>query len=253
MFTQAVGTTSTGFEGLFRYTADIQGLGTSVGRHPSADLLQIFNASYRELRTLVTGYDYTQFVTRGSTTSLPTSAVEVGEQYATITLAAGVEMIKKVDIKIGSEDWTELDECTLLQLRDNTYSRGSPRRPRVWCWIDSGSAAAAVFTPGKIAVAPVPTSGSYALWTMSTFTDLALTTDIYAYHNESWRQWHLYHAMAKVCGARDKDTARKLDFVLTQLNPEVEGSPAEQIKRFAPTKAGPKTWTRSANYRAGRR
>ena len=249
MFTQALGTTTTGFEGEFRFLADVQGLGTAVGRHPSADLLLVFNSSYQSLRELVTGYNYTQFCTRGTTTSLPTTPVEAGETYATIAIAQGLEQVKMVDIKDTSGEWRTLPEIPLLQLRD--YASRVKSSPRAWCWLDSGTVSASTYTAGKIAITPCPNGGSYALWTMNRITAPSATTDVYLYHVESWRQWHFFDSMAKVVGARDKDTARKLDYCLRQLNPEIEGTPAYLIKRHAPTAAGPKTWTRAADYRGG--
>lgn len=248
MFTQALGTTTTGFEGQFRFLADQQGLGTAVGRHPSADMLPIFNANHRSLRQFVTGLGYRQFTTRGTTTALPTSAVETNETYATITLAEGVSQIVQVDAFYRGE-WLEggLQEITLGQLRDYpTRTRGCPR---AWLWLDSGSVSGATLTAGKIGVTPVPDSGSYALWTMSEFTDLSATTDVYLYHTEDWRRWHMLSCMRDICGVRDKDSARKLETIERMLNPDIEGTPAWNIRVHAPTAAGPKTWTRSRNYR----
>lgn len=247
MFTQALGTSTTGFEGAFRFLADQQGLGTAAGRHPSPDLLPIFNASYRSLRQFVTGKGYRQFCTRGTTTALPTSAIETNETYASITLAQGVTQIAQFDVLLPGCEWDTLPEIQLSQLRD--YATRTRGFPQAWLWLDAGSVSGSTFTAGKIGVTPVPLSGSYALWTMSEFTELSATTDVFLYHTEDWRQWHMYDAMAKICGARDKDSARKLDFILRQLNPEIEGTPAYNIVDQAPTAAGPKTWTRSRSYR----
>lgn len=247
MFTQALGTTTTGFEGQFRYLADQQGLGTAAGRHPSADLLPIFNANYRSLRQFVTGLGYRQFTQRGSTTALPTSAVETDETYATITLAAGVSQIAQVDIFYRGE-WLDhsLPEIQLGQLRDYaTRGRGCPR---AWLWLDAGSVATDTLTPGKIGITPVPDGGSYALWTMSEFTDLSATTDVYLYHTEDWRRWHMLSAMRDICGVRDKDSARKLATIDRMLDVDVPGTPAYNIAVHAPTAAGPRTWTRSRAY-----
>lgn len=252
MFTRALGTTTTGFEGQFRFLADVEGLGTAAGRHPSASLLPVFNASYRALREFVTGLGYTQFVTRGTTTSLPTTPVEAGESYSVITMAQGLEQIKRLDVKISGSDWYELPEVTLLQLRDLTPSRffGSPSRPQGWCWLNAGSVSGVTYTAGQIAVAPVPSGGQYALWTMTEFTDLVNPTDVWLYHTEDWAQWHIFDAMSKICGARDKDTARKLDYIVNnRLNVNVPGSPAYNIATQRPTASGPRTWTRGSNYR----
>lgn len=247
MFTQALGTATTGFEGQFRFLADQQGLATSAGRHPSADLLPIFNANYRSLRQFVTGLGYRQFCTRGSTTALPTSAVETNETYATITLAQGVTQIVQVDVLLASSEWKTLTEIQLGQLRDYaTRFRGCPR---AWLWLDAGSVSAATFTAGKIGVTPVPTGGSYALWTMSEFTDLSATTDVFLYHTEDWRRYHMYASMRDICGARDKDTANKLAMIERMLDVDIPGTPAYNIAVHAPTAAGPKTWTRSRDYR----
>ncbi len=248
MFTQALGSTTTGFEGAFRFLADIQGLGTSVGRHPSADLLPVFNASYRSLRELVTGYGYRQLVSRGTTTALPTTAAETGESYATISVPTATVQVKQVDIKTAGGQWLTLPEVTLLQLRDFAQT-SQTACPRAWCWLDQGSISGSSYTQGKIAITPVPNGGSYVLWTLAEWTDVAQTTDVFLYHTEDWRQWHLYDAMAKVLGGRDKDTDRKLGFILSRLDPAIEGTPAFNIKKQAPTASGPKTWTRARDDR----
>ena len=86
---------------------------------------------------------------------------------------------------------------------------------------------------------------------MTEAPDLVNTTDVWLYHTEDWAQWHMWDAMAKICGSRDKDQARKLDFIVNnRLNPEVPGSPANNINKQRPTAQGPRTWTRSNNYRA---
>jgi hypothetical protein len=261
MFTRPLGTPTTGFEGQFRFMADVEGLGTAAGRHPSAQLLPVFNASYRGLREFVTSLGYTQFIRRGTTTNLPTTPVEAGESYSIIDVGTSgtpgtiptLEQIKRVDVKVSGSDWYELPEVTLLQLRDLTPSRffGSPSRPQGWCWLNSGSiTGTTAFVKGEIAVAPVPTSGQYCLWSMSEQPDLVNTTDVWLYHTEDWAQWHMFDAMSKICGARDKDTARKLDYILNnRLNIEVPGSPAYNIATQRPTAAGPRTWTRGSNYR----
>ncbi len=263
MFTQVLGdpgpTSGTrGFEWNFRFLADSQGLATAVGRHPSADLLPVFNSSYRRMVELVTGYGYTQFCTRGATTALPTTAVETGETYATIDVGVAgapgtvptIRQIKMIDVKDTNGRWRPggLPEITLLQLRDfATPTRGAPQ---AWCWITAPKiSSGTTLVAGKIAITPVPVGGSYALWTMDELTMPSATTDVYLYHTEDWRMWHMYDAMAQVCGARDKDTAKKLAFILSRLDPEVEGSPAFNIKNLAPTAAGSKTMTRSSNYR----
>lgn len=259
MFSRALGTPTTGFEGQFRFLADVQGLGTAAGRHPSADLLPVFNASYRQLREYVTAKRYTQYVTRGTTTALPTTPVEAGEQYAVIALgttgvpgtAPAAHQIKMIDVKVGAGDWYPLPELTLLQLRELRPSRnGGDTCPRGWCLLNMGATSGANFSvAGQIAIAPVPTSGSYALWTMNETPDLVATTDVYYYHNESWAQWHMYHAMQQIVGVRDKDTARKLEAIRWHLNEDNPGSPAWHIAHHAPTASGPRTWVRGADYR----
>lgn len=261
MFTRALGTTTTGFEGQWRFLADAQGLGTAAGRHPSADMLPVFNASYRALREWVTSLGYTQFIKRGTTTTLPTTPVEAGETYAVIDVGTSgtpgtvptLEQIKRVDIKVNGSDWYELPEVTLLQLRDLTPSRffGNPSNPRGWCWLNAGNiTGTTAFVAGQIALAPVPTNGSYALWSMTEQPDLVNTTDVWLYHTEDWAQWHMFDAMSKIVGARDKDTARKLDYIVNnRLNPNVPGSPAFNIASQRPTAAGPRTWVRSSSYR----
>ncbi len=259
MFTRILGTTTTGFEGQFRFLSDAQGLGTSVGRHPSADLLPVFNASYRALRDYVSSLGYTQFITRGTTTALPTTAVETGEQYAIIDVGTSgtpgtiptTIQVKKIDVKIGASDWFELPEVTLLQLRDVSRDGAvTSGRPRAWCWLNSGNiTGTTAFVKGQIAITPVPNSGSYCIWSMTEQPDLVNTTDVFLYHTEDWAQWHMYHAMLQICGVRDKDTAAKAAAISRMLDPNVPGTPAWNIQHHAPTASGPRTWVRASNYR----
>lgn len=253
MFTQALGVgtpgASSGWLGDFRFEADIQGLNTApTARHPDANIILVANSSYKRLRELVAGYGYTQFCTRGTTTALPTTAVETGETYASITTLVGMDQLKMVDVKDTNGRWRPggLPEVTLLQLRD--FATPFSGAPRAWCWLDSGSVSGATFTGGKIAITPVPIGGSYALWTMSEPQVVASSTDVFLYHTEDWRMWHMYDVMSRIVGARDKDTAKKLQFIMSRLDPSVEGSPAFNIKNQAPTASGSKTMTRSSNY-----
>jgi hypothetical protein len=261
MFTQVLGTSTTGFEGEFRYLADVEGLATSVGRHPSANLLPVFNSSYRRLRELVSGYGYTQFCRPGATTALPTTAVEAGETYAVIDVGAdgaavgvsNISQIKMVDVKSPGGRWRTLPEITILQLRDHATT--TPGRPEAWCWLTGPQfGALASQSKGSIAITPVPNGGSYKLWTMTEAIPVSSTSDFFIYHTEDWRMWHMYDAMGQIVGARDKDTAKKLDYITdNRLNVNVVGSPAYNISTQRPTAAGPRTWTRSGAYRGASR
>lgn len=253
MFTQAIGDATSGFEGDWRFLADFQGV---TLRQPTANLRPVFNATYRELRELVSSLGYTQFLTRGTTTALPTTPFETGETYATITLGTtgtpgtpfAASQVKMIDVRgSAGQRWRTLPECTLLQLRDHAQTnRGDPR---AWCLLNVGSVSGANYTAGAIAITPTPQGGHYVLWTLPEWVEISSATDVFLYHTEAWRRWHMFRAMAVVCGARDKDSARKLEFIMSQLDPDVDGSPAALIHSHAPTAAGPKTWTRDSSYR----
>jgi len=259
MFTRPLGQGATpgpksGWIAQFRFLADAEGLSSAAGRHPDSDLLPVINASYKALREFVTGLGYTQFITRGTTTNLPTTPVEVGENYAIIATTVGLNQVKKIDVKFSGTDWYELPEVTLLQLRDVAPARHfgtTPNRPQAWCWLDAGAVTLpSTFVAGRIALCPVPSSGQYCLWSTTEIVDVAVAADVFLYHTEDWAQWHMFDVMSKICGARDKDTARKLDYILNnRLNIEVPGSPANNIYKQRPTAAGPRTWVRSASYR----
>lgn len=251
MFTLALGDENSGFEREFRYLADKQGLATSAGRHPSADLLPIFNDSYQRLINLVTSYGYTQHLERGTTTALPTSPVETNETYAVVTTAEGEDQVKAVDVRFGGSDWFRLPEISFSELRDYTPRQigVTPSGPLGWCWLTSGTVSEDTFTGGSIAFAPVPQSGDYCLWTMKTKTRLDETDDVFLYHTADWKQWHMYDAMAQVAGVRDKNSEKRLIEIQRRLNPNIEGTPAYNIRAHAPTIAGPKTWRRGRNYR----
>lgn len=266
MFTRALGqggVSPSGVIGDLRYLADIEGLNLApAARHPDTQIRTVLNASYRGLREFVTNLGYTQFIRRGATTNLPTTAVETGESYSIIDVGTSgtpgtpstILQVKRLDVRVSGSDWYELPEVTLLQLRDLTPSRffgSGSNRPQGWCWLNSGSiSSGTTFVKGEIAVSPVPSGGQFCLWSMTEQPDLVAAADVWLYHTEDWAQWHMFDAMAKICGSRDKDTAKKLDYILNnRLNVNVPGSPAYNIATQRPTAAGPRTWTRGSNYR----
>lgn len=251
MFSLALGDTSSGFEAEWRFLADRQGLGTDAGRYPSADLLPLFNDSYQRLINLVSGLGYTQHLERGTTTALPTSAVEAGEQYAVVDSVVGYDQLVAVDVLIGGGDWRRLEEVPFGQLRNWTSQDwvGGQTHPEAWCWLNAGTVSEDTFTAGQIAIAPVPASGSYCLWYMPTKTRLDETDDVFLYHTADWKKWHMYDVLSEIAGVKDKNSEKRLQRIDMQLNPNVFGSPAYNIVKHAPTRAGPRTWTRSRNYR----
>lgn len=258
MFTLALGqgeTTpgaSSGWIGEFRFLADQQGLNSAVGRTPDADLLPVINDCYRALREQVTQWGYTEFLDRGTTTALPVVPFEVGESYATITTAVGLTQIKAIDAKLTSGDWRRLTEVTFLQLRDRYNRPSAPGYPHLWCWLSAGTVSGSTYTGGRIALAPVPNGGSYVLWSLQEATPVALTTDVFLYHTVDWKMWHMMQVLVRVCGIRDKNTRAQVDIVLRELDPAQDGTVAQRIKSQAPTASGPKTWSRSNDYRGGR-
>lgn len=261
MFTVALGTSTTGWEGQFRFLADQQGLSGVTARMPSASLLPVINAGYRSLRELVVTYGYTLFCQRGTTTALPTVPPETGETYVVIDFGASgtpgtvppITQIKMIDFKDTSNNWSRLPELTLLQMRDYAIT-STPARPQGWFWLNAGSVATNAFTKGSIGVTPVPNGGSYAIWSMPEFADLTAATDLFLYQTEDWRQWHFFNVMKQICGVRDKNLAKQMDLILWNLSPDKEGSPAYNIKAQAPTASGSRTWSRADNYRGnGRR
>lgn len=253
----ALGTATTGFEGQWRFLADLQGLGTVADRYPSTDLLPLINDTYRELRELVTVEGYTAFVTPGATTPLPTTAVEAGEAYAVINIGTAgatpptTSHIKFLDVKSPSAKWRRLRELPHGQLRDFAED-GTPGYPQGWCLLNMGGVSAANYTVGQIAITPVPSGGSYKLWTMNEYVDASATTDVFLYQTIEWKKWHQYKLMEQICGGKDKDTARKLAHIQRMLDPDVEDTPACNIRKHAPTASGPQTWTRDDNYHASR-
>lgn len=264
MYTRQLGQGATpgpasGLIAKFRYQFDLQGLSSATGRHPDADIIPVLNDAYKSLRELVTGKGYTQFIVRGTTTALPTTPFEAGETYAVVDVGTTgtpgtpptFSQIRRVDIKISGSDWYELPAVTFSQLRELTPDRftGGTTKPRGWCWLNAGTIAGANFTKGQIIFAPVPSAGSYVLWTLPDWIDCLATTDVFYYHLADWEMWHLYKAASMVLVPRDKDTQRVAQWLASQLNEEVPGTPAYNIHRARPVAAGPKTWVRGADYR----
>lgn len=256
MISRALGSATTGLEGEFRFQFDLQSAGTAGTRNPTTNVAAALNGSYRSLREYVTNCGYTLFMNRGSTTALPTSATVSGEDYAQITVPTTTNVVKAIDVQRSGQPWGRLEEVPFGQLRDFTSWRGSgfrPQLPLAWSWLTAATVSGAATTAGHIAIFPIPTGGNYCLWTLPEWTDITDPTHVFLFHTEEWLQWLFAHAALKVCVFRDKDARKRKQDLQDVLNPYLEGSAAFNIKSQAPTAAGPRTWSRSPNYRGGGR
>lgn len=223
-----------------------------LNSHPAADLNKDCDDGYRDLLTLATNSRWSTYLRTTGELSLPTTAAATNETYAVVPVPTSCAQVRKLEVRRGLS-WYPVPEVGLGQLRDYTCwgQATSSTGPGAWCLLDQGVNATLVgndATPdaGVIAVTPVPTSGFYQLWYLPEFAGTSADTGangFYVYANDDHLQYHVYSTVVK-CLISDNDSEGMLKGAQAQLE-RYEA----RILTGAPSKSGPRTWTRSRNYR----
>jgi hypothetical protein len=213
-----------------RFISDTEGL---TLRHPDADLTLRINESIRALRALVTTSGLPYFLT--NTTSATLAGTQItGESYSEVPWPSTAVQIHGVDVEFAgsSGDWYPLQPITWVQRRTYAYGRdGSPCAFAVRA-VPQGSGSAT--TAGVIAIFPAATAGSYKIWYLSDFTDLASGTDVFLGLPE-WHSW-VINDVARTLAERDDDQ-RETYSIATAKQAEAEARLLASVTRAV--SAGP--------------
>lgn len=224
-----------------------------LNSHPTADLNIDLDDSYRTMRDYVTEKKWGTYLRTTGSTALPTTPPS-GENYVEIPVPATTRLVKKLEVKFSTK-WLPVDEVPFGQLRMFNGSSvwfNDTKAPFVWTLLDSGmqatdTANSGTATAGVIALTPIPSGGSYQLWTLAEHADLSADSGaggFYSYGNQAMLDYHVYHCALK-CASSDNDSQGILSGLALLL------SKAETaLDNGAPTATGAKTWRRSPNYRS---
>ena len=222
-----------------------------LNAHPAADLNIDLDESYRCMRDLCTESRWATFLKTTGALTLPIVAA-TNENYAVLPVPVDCRQIKKIETKLSSL-WVPAEEVGLSNLRQyngETISGFQGRHPFIWVLLDQGvetteAANTGSRVAGIVALAPVPTQGSYQIWYLPEFASLTADSGaggFYTYANQVMVDYHVYHCAAKIL-ISDNDSQGMLDGVLKQL-----GKAEETIQTSAPTATGAKTWKRARRY-----
>lgn len=232
--------------------ADIVGqIGTGTGfRHQTSYVDEIGDECYKRTRSLVTRRGFREYLTRQATALLPTTAAVTGEEYATIAYPTGVTHIKGIDVLETSGKWRRLKQLDgWCERRDHQSGYdaefGQDLRPYAWGVLSHGSVATSVFTAGVIAIFPVPTQGSYTIWSLPDWTGIAGNdTYLFLYREQCWYDYHVQQAVLEIC-ERDNDSQRRYAIA------EAASKAAEEaIGEFTADESrdGVRSWTRDVRH-----
>jgi len=231
--------------------ADIVGQigSTDAFRHKTAYIDEIADETYRRTRSFVTRRGFREYLTRQATDALPTTAAVTGEEYATIAYPSGATHIRGIDV-LESGIWRRLKQLDGWGERRDHQSAfstelGYDKCPYGWDVLSHGSVATTVLTAGTIAIFPVPTSGSYTIWYLPDWTNIAGNdTYLFLYREQSWYDYHVQQAVLEIC-ERDNDSQRRYAIA------EAASKAAEEaIGQFTAdeTRDGVRSWTRDVRH-----
>lgn len=215
-----------------RYRADVVG---QTDRHPDADLLKELNASFRNLREIVSSYGIGVFLEGSTPTSLTTSPPTVGEQFVEIDWPTNATAIYGVDI-LRNQVWCSLKPTDFTGRRQYSGYSGlnlslGSNPPFAWCVRKIPQATTTTATAGKIMVFPIPSSGlQYRVWYLEVWADITDATHLFPGHS-NWQDWMINDTAIKVM-VRDNDAQGTL-VALQQEQQKLEMSIQKQARLLA--------------------
>ena len=171
-------------EGDITYRFSISGVS---GRHSigtNGRVRQLFNASWRETREIIAlaSDGEGSYLIRGATTALPLTPAVAGEQYSEIPWPVDAVAVAGVRCLVNGTRWYPLRRVSFTAIHDYQFESSgigfSPRRgPIVYASRVFPDGVGATETAGQLMIAPVPISGSYALWYLQGWQDRTADTD----------------------------------------------------------------------------
>jgi hypothetical protein len=214
-------------------------------RHDTTDAIERVNDSQRALTTFLTTRGFDFYLTETALANLPTTRADTQEQYSLVDWPANSVSIKRID-HYGDGEWHEVYRRDWTQLRSESHSGdGGCSRPTVFAPKSQGVVSGAVFTPGKIALAPFASNGQFKITYLPEWADITNTAHLFLYPDEWCAQWVVWDFVCKI-SARDNNAKNRYAIATTErLRCE------EIIGHFVPNiiATGPLTVTRSPRYR----
>lgn len=184
-------------------------------RHPAPRIIQLFNVSWVQTRTIVSLADDGTFLNATAPAPLPTTAAVTGEVYSEIAWPIGAMRIYGVRVQpTASSRWYALQKVPWSAFHDFQYDqvieafRHSPG-PRAYCSRSIPSATEATEVAGAIMVMPVPRGGTFRLWYMESYQPQVEDDDLIYGHDE-WFEYAIYATMIKMLGP-DADSKKNYD------------------------------------------
>jgi hypothetical protein len=232
---------------------DIDAVGGTIPRHPTAWVNGVINDSFRSLRAFVVARRYNLYKLATAAATIPTTPPVVGETYAEIPWPTTASDILGVDVLIdASYGWRPLEPVEWEERRSFDVApllASGVYAPYAFSAISQGSVSGSTFTAGTIALFPMPRGGSYKIWYLPEHTDVTVDANLFLFGNEDWAQWCIWEATRRIA-TRDNDSNSRLSEAARQLNPLAADTVAYRIAQSAPrhVRAGPQTMTRAWNY-----
>lgn len=178
------------------YRADLEGF---TDRHPTINVNQEVNASWRDLRLQLANSDVLDVLTSTAVLTLPTVEFIVGAGWAEIPWPSAAVSIHGVDVKVGGT-WCSLPQGSLAQRRMGPFNnvRGD------YQFADDGQAMwvpkalpLATATAGTIMLFPVPSGGQYLIWYLDAWVDVLVDTTEFPVL-EGWANWLMWDVGVKL-------------------------------------------------------
>jgi hypothetical protein len=166
---------------VYRYS--VAGLPNRHSTGSAGRIRQLINASWRQTRELTAMALDGGYSQRGASTALPVAppVASPDECYVEVPFPTdAVSVVLVVVQKATNQRWIPLSPTTLPGLYDQQRSAtfGTSRRmPKVYALQTIPDGVGQVETAGKILLAPVPSSGNYAVWYMQGWTDRTADAD----------------------------------------------------------------------------
>ena len=183
---------------------DIQYRGNLAGydqRHPEATLKILWNASWQELREIVSFAEDGTFLQQTTPASLPTTPA-TSEDYVVVDWPVNAVAIFGVRVKTN-ERWRPLKSLPASALHDYQYDGlfgTTARNPIGYILKTIPFGASATETAGKIMIVPVPTSGTYSVWYLEAWSPV--TTDAHTVSGHAaWVEHSIWSTIVKARAA----------------------------------------------------
>lgn len=209
---------SFGFRRLGDLLQDIRYRFSTAGvkaRHPPDRIVQLFNVSWVQTRTIVSLADDGTFLEATAPAALPLVAAVTGEVYAEIPWPIGAMRIYGVRVQpTSAARWYPLKKIPWSAFHDYQYDqviesfRSSPG-PRAYCSRTIPSANETTEVAGTIMVLPVPRGGSYRLWYQAAYQPQVEDNDL-VYGHDEWFEYAIYSTMIKMLGP-DADSRKNYE------------------------------------------